>query len=544
MMHPPVVRAVLVEGEGILVEGEASGLGNSKPSLSWLACIGCVGLETTSEGNSKSGRVLIPYGRILRAKTLGSCEEPSSSSSAGFTPNKSDSSLESQIRDPFLVGEMDLKDPGRVILELTFVYPHGKYIRPKTLSVLLSHRLATDDVAEYIMKKSFQNAKRHRSILVVINPYGGRQLARRRFDKHCRPILLAAGYDIEIVHTQYAKHAIDIAKTMDIERYDTIACASGDGIPHEIINGLFQRPDRVQAFRKLTLTQLPCGSGNAMSISCHWTTNPSYAALCLVKSIERRIDLMRCTQSSLEGDTSRLSFLSQTYGVIAESDINTEFIRWMGPSRFDLGVAYTTLQKKAYPCDIYAKFSHKTKQEVRDHYVEQKRENKKMAIQSARQGYSSDAENDVVITEKNFVMNYDFDSPVPDDWEQIDPKLTKHLAIFYTGKMPYIAPDVKFFPAALPSDGTIDMVITDARTSLSKTTPSLLGLDKASHVKSNEITYSKVTAYRLVPRVKSSVISIDGEEFPVEPLQVEIMPLLCKTLLKNGSFIYTEFERL
>lgn len=119
---------------------------------------------------------------------------------------------------------------------------------------------------------------------------------------------MESGCKIEIAYTKYARHAIDIAKDLDISKYDTIACASGDGIPYEVINGLYRRPDRVDAFNKLAVTQLPCGSGNAMSISCHWTNNPSYAALCLVKSIETRIDLMCCSQPSYMNEWPRLSF--------------------------------------------------------------------------------------------------------------------------------------------------------------------------------------------------------------------------------------------
>ena len=364
-----------------------------------------------------------------------------------------------------------------------------------------------------------------------------------------------------------------------------MVCASGDGIPYEVINGLFQRPDRVRAFNDLTVTQLPCGSGNAMSISCHWTGNPSYAALHLTKSKETWVDVMCCSQSDGRGNCdTKLSFLSQTYGVIAESDINTEWIRWMGPIRFDLGVAFTVAQRRKYPCDVYVKYAAKHKRDLHDHYRREKQRHLNSllanlsseslstvslpsspssrspspalsAVPSLSSSSSSSSsslqvpreENEHKITENDFHMQYTMEntSTLPDGWEQINPDITENLQIFYTGKMPYVSADTNFFPTALPNDGTIDLVITDSRTPFSRMSSILLNLDKGSHVLQPEVVHAKVTAYKLVPRpLKKSVISVDGERFPVEPLLVEVMPRLVKTLLRDGNFIDTEFESI
>lgn len=294
-----------------------------------------------------------------------------------------------------------------------------------------------------------------------------------------------------------------------------------------------------------------------MSVSCHWTSNPSYAALCLVKSIESRIDLMCCSQQSYYASFPRLSFLSQTYGVIAESDINTEFIRWMGPARFELGVAFNVLQRKKYPCDIYVKYAAKSKNELKIHYLAYKNRD------DTNDNNENDIENDIengnrdgsgtgsegsskkrMVTEMDFKLKYPLDNGIPQDWEKIDPSITDNLGIFYTGKMPYIAADTKFFPAALPSDGAMDLVITDARTPVTRMAPILLGLDRGSHVLQPEVIHSKIVAYKLIPKITSSLFSVDGEKFPLEPMQVEILPGLCKTLLRNGSFVDTEFDSI
>ncbi|CCE64876.1 hypothetical protein TPHA_0J00530 [Tetrapisispora phaffii CBS 4417] len=399
-----------------------------------------------------------------------------------------------------------------------------------------------------ILKRSYQNAKMYRRILVIVNPHGGKGNAKKIYLSKCEPILKASTATVDIAYTKYAGHAIDIAREVDLSKYDTIACASGDGIPYEVINGLNQRSDRVDAFNKLAVTQIPCGSGNAMSVSCHWTTDPSLATLCVLKGNEARIDLMACSQISYADISPKLSFLSQTYGVIAESDINTEFIRWMGPSRFDIGVAFNVFQRKKYPCEIYVKYAAEDKESVRVHF-EQNKDSTALVFEETTCQLSSSSTslqtkaNSIpkTLTDEDFELKYPLNKGVPTDWIKIDEDFTNNIGIFYTGKMPYIAPATNFFPAALPSDGAIDLIMTDARTPVSKTASILLSLDKGAHVLDENVVHTKILAYKIIPKLNGSLFSVDGEKFPLEPLQVEVMPQLCKTILRNGRFVDSKF---
>lgn len=491
------------------------------------------------------------------------------------------------------------------LIRITFANPTRHDVKPKCLTLVIEDDRNKEAVVEEIMSRSYRNSKRNRSVLVIINPFGGKKNAKKIFKKKARPLLLASNFNVDIVYTKYACHAVDIAKNMDITKYDTIACASGDGIPHEVINGLYRRSDRVEAFNKLAITEIPCGSGNAMSVSCHWTNNPSYATLFLIKSVEKRIDVMCCSEPSTLSTYPRLSFLSQTYGIIAESDINTEFIRWMGPARFELGVAFNILQRKKYPCDIYVKYHAKSKNDLKSHYLKYKREqindeqdrlekveliepevryideddssetsisdnsgdlnlSNEITMQEGMESITDD--NFEGVTEEDFEIKYKYEDGVPSDWEKIDSHITNNLGIFYSGKMPYVAADTKFFPAALPADGCMDMVITDSRTPFTRMVPILLALDKGSHVLQPEVLHSKILAYKLIPKTEDSedtregtpdsddsydsvrtpggLYSIDGESFPLEPLQVEVMPRLCKTLLRDGRYVDTQFDKM
>ena len=572
-------RALLTK-EGIVVktQGPATdayeGNSNNNGTFSFISgCFTCLDTDIECDPSSVgllANNTLIPFRRILNAKSLS--RKPATGDSNNDDTSEVGASngqdrIQSQDKKTNTF-ESDNEDTRDCLVEVTFVVPSGNDIIPKKLNLSIEYvptvntdatregssstegdSISLDDtenIVELILQRSFEGIKRHKSILVVINPYGGKGKARKLYESKCHPILASTECKIDIAYTKYAKHAMDIAKEIDLAKYDTIACASGDGIPYEIINGLYQRPDHVDAFNKLTVTQLPCGSGNAMSISCHWTNNPSYAALCLVKSNEARIDMMCCSQESYVNEFPRLSFLSQTYGVIAESDINTEFIRWMGPSRFELGVAVTVLQGRKYPCDLYVKYAVKDKKDIQIHYIEHKNKTTLLfdrEITTPEERNAKLATNND-LTEDDFKLKYNLNDDIPQDWERLNPDISNNLQIFYTGKMPYMAADTKFFPAALPSDGSFDMVITDSRTPLTKITPILLSLDKGTHILEPEVIHAKVLAYRLVPRIQEGLFSVDGEKFPLETMQVEILPRLVKTLLVNGSYIDSEFDTM
>ncbi|KAL3233208.1 Sphingoid long chain base kinase 4 [Nakaseomyces bracarensis] len=488
--------------------------------------------EERAELATNTSTNFIPFGRVLAAQ---------------YRDMTTGSSLAEQDTE-LLLNNVD----HRGYIDLTYACVKGNDVVPVTAFLQIDYVPMAhehEDLVQLIMDKSYQNVKRHRSILVIINPHGGQKKAMSIFTERIAPILAASECFFELRETEYSGHAVEIAKSVDLDKFDTIACASGDGIPYEVINGLYRREDRVDAFNRIAVTQLPCGSGNAMSISCHWTDNPSFAALCLIKSVESRIDLMMCSQPSFVDESPRLSFLSQTYGVIAESDINTEFIRWMGPMRFDIGVAFNVLQGKSYPCDIYVKYAAKSKHDLHVHYIKSKNshclefENCKDNDDS-ESTLSASVPPSCSVMEDDMKLKYPLKEGVPDDWVKIDTSVTDNLSIFYTGKMPYVASNTKFFPAALPADGTIDMIIMKSNLPITKMAPILLSIDSGGHVLNPEVIHSKILAYKLVPKIKDSIIAVDGERYPVEPLQVEVMPRLCKTLLRNGKYIDTEFDML
>lgn len=217
---------------------------------------------------------------------------------------------------------------------------------------------------QHLVARSYGPAPRRRRAYVLVNPHAGPGGAVKIWENQVKPIFDAARMPLTIHHTTFSGEAVGLVESMDIDQFDIVVPCSGDGLPHEVFNGLGRRPDAKRALHKIAVAHVPCGSGNALACNVFGTHRPSLAALAIVKGVATPLDLISITQ----GDRRILSFLSQALGIMAEADLGTEHLRWMGEHRFTYGVVMRILKKKVYPCDLWAKVDIDHKDGVRDHY--------------------------------------------------------------------------------------------------------------------------------------------------------------------------------
>ncbi|KAF2833469.1 sphingoid long chain base kinase-like protein [Ophiobolus disseminans] len=396
-----------------------------------------------------------------------------------------------------------------------------KAVRPAIISYTLDKpdsRLAEAWIAK-LLDRAYGTSQRQKRIKVLINPFGGQKGAMKIYHKSIAPILAAARCELDVQKTEYQGHGVDIAKDLDIEAYDVVACCSGDGIPHEVWNGLGKRSDAARALNKMAVAQLPCGSGNAASLNFNGTDNPSLAALAVVKGLRTPLDLASVSQ----GDRRMLSFLSQSVGIVAETDLATEHLRWMGSARFDIGFLVRLLGKTVYPADIAVKVEYDNKAAVREAYQ----------TEAAKPPRSVD-DRPLPTTDAGLPdLKYGtINDPLPAGWELIP---HDQLGNFYAGNIAYMSPNANFFPASLPSDGCIDLVRIRGDISRVTAIQTLLSIEKHTFFDLPHVDYQKISAYRIIPKnQKDGYISIDGERVPFEGFQVEVHKGLGTVLSKSG----------
>ncbi|EFQ35684.1 diacylglycerol kinase catalytic domain-containing protein [Colletotrichum graminicola] len=385
-----------------------------------------------------------------------------------------------------------------------------------------------------LLTKAYGPAKRCKRAKVLVNPHAGPGGAEKKWRVDCEPLFKAARMPMDVELTTYSGQALKTAREVDIDAFDTIVTCSGDGLAHEVFNGLAQRPDAARALRKIAVSHIPCGSGNAMSINLYGSHRASIAALALIKGVETPMDLISITQ----GDRRTLSFLSQSLGIVAESDLGTEHLRWMGGARFTWGYLMRIFEKKCYPCDLAVKVEIEDKPGVKEHYRQYTHKASSTSLgtaeapraENADAAQNQDAEPQGLPPLKYGTINED----LPDGWELIP---HDKMGNFYCGNMPFMAADANFFSAALPNDGLMDLVCINGDVSVSNQLSLILGVDSGKLFDNPLVSYRKISAYRIIPRnQKNGYISIDGEKVPFEPFQAEVHPGLGRVISKRGKY--------
>ncbi|XP_066568884.1 sphingosine kinase 2 [Amia ocellicauda] len=105
---------------------------------------------------------------------------------------------------------------------------------------------------------------RPRRLLLLVNPFSGRGQAMQLCQSHILPMIREAGISYNLIQTERQYHARDLVREISLPEWDGIVIVSGDGLLHEVVNGLMSRPDWREAIRT-PLGVLPCGSGNALA---------------------------------------------------------------------------------------------------------------------------------------------------------------------------------------------------------------------------------------------------------------------------------------
>jgi sphingosine kinase len=371
-----------------------------------------------------------------------------------------------------------------------------------------------------LLDRSYGKSKKEKRIKVLINPFGGAGRAAKSYSGEIEPIFTAACCQVDVERTTYRGHAVEIAEMIDSSAYDVIASCSGDGLPHEVFNGLAKKPNARQALREVAVVQLPCGTGNAMSWNLNGTGSCSMAALAIVKGLRTPLDLVSVTQ----GEKRILSFLSQAIGIVAETDLGTDNIRWMGSARFTYGFFVRLLGKTVYPCDLAIKTEIADKPSIKAHYLVNRTKGYKTSMRDSdavtvssrhygnangnANGNGDDNANGSTDLTNNTIPCADqtglpplehgtVQDALPSDWT-LTPYPT--LGNFYSGNMAIMAKSTPIFPASLPADGLLDLVTIDGNISRAKSISTLLAVENGNFFDMQHVNVRKVSAFRVVPK--------------------------------------------
>lgn len=92
---------------------------------------------------------------------------------------------------------------------------------------------------------------------IIANPKSGKGKLKREKEK-VQSLLMSAGITAEWHFTDYAGHAIELAKQASLQGYSNFISAGGDGTLHEVVNGLMLS----NLPTTFTVGLIPIGTGN------------------------------------------------------------------------------------------------------------------------------------------------------------------------------------------------------------------------------------------------------------------------------------------
>ena len=181
-----------------------------------------------------------------------------------------------------------------------------------------------------------------KNLLVIINTNSGKGDSEKTFFTQVLPYFEEhTNYKIEYCVSRYCNH-VDyyISQNKDIiNQYDSLIILGGDGMFHLTLNSLIK--NKVD----IPLGIIPSGSGNGLVKSIFYERVRDEYTVFDCYNLIKEYRIKSIDTISVSSNTGNLtSFLAISWGIISDLDINTEFMRFLGNIRFDIGAVWNILR--------------------------------------------------------------------------------------------------------------------------------------------------------------------------------------------------------
>uniref|UniRef100_A0A7S4EE35 DAGKc domain-containing protein n=1 Tax=Pseudo-nitzschia australis TaxID=44445 RepID=A0A7S4EE35_9STRA len=357
------------------------------------------------------------------------------------------------------------------------------------LSILVN---AIRKLSRRILTKETEGSLRDEEerLLVIINPYSGGKLGVREYDTIVLPMLEQAGIAHDCLVTTHSRHAEERMKKQsstsdfkDISEYSGIVLVGGDGIIHEVMQGIHHRSDRDKILKKIKLGAIGAGTSNGFSASLAHASKENFSPLdsvfMIAKGISFWIDLSLYETKS----NTYTSFLTFSWAMIADIDIESESIRWTGFLRMDIWGIVRVLFLRKYR----ARFS----------YLPPTGERKAITMPP-------------------------LGDPLPDSQGWIS--CEDEFIVFWASQVTHGGEQMFHAPPCKLNDGMFQIMIVRGNVSRLRLGLILLSMEHGGHFGMSGVEFIECSAYRLEPISRGSYNDLDGEVIESGPIQAAVLP--------------------
>nr|XP_018666860.1 sphingosine kinase 2 isoform X1 [Ciona intestinalis] len=433
-----------------------------------------------------------------------------------------------------------------------------------------------------------------RRYIVYVNPFSGQGKAVEMYNGPVRSMLAEAEVKHKMIKTKYAGHAKEMVKEVNLSDCDGIIIVSGDGLVHEVINGLMERKDWKTAI-KTPIGIVPGGSGNALAASVIYASTGQEVSSNIVRDSMFEISRGRWREMSLMqaemGDRTFYSFLNFGWGFVADVDIESEKYRNLGKARFTVGCAVRVANLRKYhgmisylPHDDVDMFSlnHKTQHQNSLLSVNNSVKSDSAIMTTAQRntnysnangtsfckesGDAGACMNRNMSKQKGLCDNYEttddaaiikhtdsttpkklqvkpvtpshkhlksLNEPLPEGWVSLEDNFVWIMPVYLS----HIGHDMLAMPASKMEDKVIYLYCLKSTVSKMKLAQVLLGFEDGSHLTEGgqHVMVIPCKAFRLEPFCShTGYMTVDGELIPHEPLQGQCTDLKAHVICSVG----------
>ncbi|XP_075418367.1 sphingosine kinase 1 isoform X1 [Tenrec ecaudatus] len=340
-------------------------------------------------------------------------------------------------------------------------------------------------------------------VLVLLNPRAGKGKALQLFRSRVQPLLVEADVSFTLVLTERRNHARELVRQEELDHWDLLVIMSGDGVVHEVVNGLMERPDWQTAIQK-PLCSLPGGSANALAASVnHYSgyeqgTNEELLTNCTQLLCRRLLTPMNLLSLHTASGLRLFSVLSLAWGFIADVDLESEKYRALGEVRFTLGTFLRLASLRTY--------------------------HGRLAYLPA--GAAAAKMPAVPILDQSGPVNthlVPLDRPVPAHWTVVpEQDFVLVLVLLHT----HLGSDMFAAPMGRCAAGTMHLFYVLAGVSRAMLLRLFMAMEKGKHMECDcpYLVHVPVAAFRLEPRNGAGVFTVDGELMASEAVQGQVHP--------------------
>ncbi|XP_074116913.1 sphingosine kinase 1 isoform X2 [Sminthopsis crassicaudata] len=342
-------------------------------------------------------------------------------------------------------------------------------------------------------------------VLVLLNPRGGTGKALQLFRNRVQPMLQEAGVSFTLRLTERRNHARELVRDEDLSSWDALVVMSGDGLMHEVVNGLMERPDWETAIQK-PLCSLPAGSGNALAASVnHYAgneqvTNEDLLTNCTTLLCQRGLSPMNLLSLHTASGSRLFSVLSLGWGFVADVDVESEKYRCLGKIRFTLGTFLRLAALRTYQGTLS--------------YLPVGASSSKISAGSPL-GRDQPGPVDSLLVP--------LEQPVPENWTVVpEHEFVLVLALLHS----HLGSEMYAAPMARGTGGVIHLFYLRAGVPRAMLLRLFMAMEKGTHMDLDcpNLVYVPVVAFRLEPHDTRGMLTVDGEQLASEAVQGQVHP--------------------